>query len=145
MARKTATTKDLIELLGKIPLFSACSKRELAAIAASGKESVHPEGHVICREGEIGHGLHVVLEGTTRIEIRGRTRRRLGRGAFFGEIALLDKGPRTATVVADSPVRTFVVPSWNFHSLIKSQPTLALKMLEEVCSRLRATESSITH
>ena len=125
------------EVLGTLPIFSACSKKELSSIAAAGKEVPFPAGRVICREGESGIGIHIILEGETKVQVGGRTKRRLGPGAFFGEIALLDGGPRTATVIAETPVRTFSLTSWAFKSLLKSQPTLALKMLEEVCRRIR--------
>jgi CRP-like cAMP-binding protein len=145
MARTSASTKERMEALRKVPLFSSCTNKELAAIAAAGKIAQHQAGYVICHEGQTGHGLHVVLDGETRVEIGGRTRRRLGRGAYFGEIALLDRGPRTATVVAETPVETFVLPVWNFRSLVKSQPGLAFKLLEELCGRLRSTETSLSH
>ncbi|MBA2725735.1 MAG: cyclic nucleotide-binding domain-containing protein, partial [Actinobacteria bacterium] len=69
----------------------------------------------------------------------------LGPGAFFGEIALLDGGPRSATVVAEGDVTTLSLPTWAFRSILKANPTLALKMLEEVCRRLRTSESSLTN
>ena len=145
MVGKKASNKQLIELLHQVPIFSSCTKKELSALASAGKEVSHPAGHVICHEGHMGYGLHVVIEGETRVEVGGRTRRRLGPGAFFGEIALLDDGPRTATVIAETDTVTFVLASWNFRSVVKSQPGLALKMLEEVSRRIRSIESSITH
>ncbi len=145
MARKTAAQKQLVDLLRTIPLFSACTNKELTLIANAGKLISHDEGHVICHEGETGYGLHAILEGETRVEIGGRTRRRLGPGAFFGEIALLDRGPRTATVVAETPVETFVLPFWSFRGVLKSQPGLAFKMLEETCRRIRVVDTSLTH
>jgi CRP/FNR family transcriptional regulator len=145
MARRTTSNKQLTELLRKVPLFSSCTNKELAAIAGAGKSVRHEAGYVICHEGQTGHGLHVVIAGETRVEVGGRTRRRLGPGAFFGEIALLDRGPRTATVVAETPVETFVLPVWNFRSIVKAQPGLAFKLLEEVCRRVRSSETSLTH
>lgn len=144
MAR-SVSTREQVELLEKVPLFSSCTKKELTAIAGAGKVVEHPSGYVICHEGQAGHGLHVVLSGETKVEIAGRTRRRLGPGAFFGEIALLDRGPRTATVIAETPVVTFVLPVWNFRTLVRSQPGLAVKVLEEVASRLRSADASFTH
>jgi CRP/FNR family transcriptional regulator len=145
MAGKKSSNKQLIDLLREVPLFSSCTKKELSALASAGKEVNHPAGHVICHEGEVGYGLHVVIEGETRVEVGGRTRRRLGPGAFFGEIALLDKGPRTATVIAETDTITFVLASWNFRSVLKSQPGLAVKMLEETSRRIRSIENSFTH
>ena len=82
-------------------------------------------------------------EGQTKVQINGRTRRKLGPGAFFGEIALLDGGPRTASVIAETDVHTISIPHWNFRSLLKEQPPLALKMLEETCKRLRVENASL--
>jgi len=128
------------------PDLSTCSARELKSIAAIVKEVDFAAGRVICKEGDTGVGLHVIVEGETKVQIGGRTRRRLGAGSFFGEIALLDGGPRTATVVAETPVKALSIVIWDFKPMLKSQSTLALKMLEELCRRLRATnESSLTN
>jgi CRP/FNR family cyclic AMP-dependent transcriptional regulator len=130
--------------LKTVPIFSACTKKELESIAAIVKQVEFPAGKTICKEGDTGVGLHVVVEGETKVQIRGRTRRRLGPGAFFGEIALLDGGPRSATVIADTRVKTLAIPAWTFRSVIKSQPKLALKMLEETCRRLRTADSTLS-
>lgn len=145
MARSTQSNSQLTDLLKTIPLFSSCSRAELNRIAAIVKEVEFPAGRTICKEGQSGVGLHVIVEGETKVQIGGRTRRRLGSGAFFGEIALLDGGPRSATVIAETPVRTLSIPSWSFKTTLKSQPGLALKMLEETCRRLRTADSSMTN
>jgi CRP/FNR family transcriptional regulator, cyclic AMP receptor protein len=145
MARKDRTTTELTNLLKTIPLFSSCTARELNRIAAIVKEVQFPQGRTICKEGDTGVGLHVVIEGETKVQIGGRTRRRLGAGAFFGEIALLDGGPRSATVIAETPVRTLSIPSWSFKTTLRSNPNLALKMLEETCRRLRTSNSQFTN
>jgi CRP/FNR family cyclic AMP-dependent transcriptional regulator len=145
VARSTQSNSQLTDLLKTIPLFSSCSRAELNRIAAIVKEVEFPAGRTICKEGQSGVGLHVIVEGETKVQIGGRTRRRLGSGAFFGEIALLDGGPRSATVIAETPVRTLSIPSWSFKTTLKSQPGLALKMLEETCRRLRTADSSMTN
>jgi CRP/FNR family cyclic AMP-dependent transcriptional regulator len=144
MARARANTETL-NLLKTVPVFSACSPKELRSIAEIVKEVQFPPGKVICKEGETGIGMHVVVSGETKVSIGGRTRRRLGPGAYFGEIALLDGGPRTATVTAETPVKTLSIPAWSFKAMIKTQPNLALKMLEEACRRLRGNDTSLTH
>ncbi|MFN2488623.1 MAG: cyclic nucleotide-binding domain-containing protein [Actinomycetota bacterium] len=144
MARGKRNSQQL-SVLKTVPIFSSCTSKELGSIADVVKEVEFPAGKVICKEGETGVGLHVVVEGETKVQIGGRTRRRLGPGAFFGEIALLDGGPRSATVIAETPVKTLSIASWSFKALIKSQPSLALKMLEETCRRLRANESLISN
>lgn len=145
MARNNRSKTEFTSFLKTIPLFSSCTSGELNRIAAIIKEVQFDAGQTICREGETGVGLHVVVEGETKVQIGGRTRRRLGAGAFFGEIALLDGGPRSATVVAETPVRTLSIAAWSFKTTLKANPNLALKMLEETCRRLRTSDANITN
>jgi CRP-like cAMP-binding protein len=140
-----AKRSEQVQLLREVPLFAGCSDRELSAIAQEAKEVSFQAGREICKEGETGVGMHVIRTGATKVLVGGRTRRRMGPGAFFGEIALLDGGPRTASVVAETDVTTLSIPTWSFRSTLKSNPSLSMKMLEEVCRRLRSTENSITH
>jgi CRP/FNR family transcriptional regulator, cyclic AMP receptor protein len=140
---RAKSTPQFQPMLKTVPLFSSCTKKELDAIASIVKEVSFEAGRTICKEGESGVGLHVVVEGETKVQIGGRTRRRLGPGSFFGEVALLDGGPRSATVIAETPVKTLAIPAWAFRSVIRTQPGLALKMLEEVCRRLRSANASL--
>ena len=124
--------------LANVPIFSGCSKRELGIIARASKEVSHKEGTVIAREGERGIGLFLILDGQCKVTIGGKTKARLGPGDFFGEVALLDGGPRTATVTALSPVRLVGITGWVFRGLLMEHPTIALKTLEAVAGRLRS-------
>jgi CRP/FNR family cyclic AMP-dependent transcriptional regulator len=124
--------------LGQVPIFSGCTKRELAIIARAAKEVSHKEGTVIAREGERGIGLFLILEGQCTVSIGGKTKARLGPGDFFGEVALLDGGPRTATVTATSPVRLVGITGWVFRGLLMEHPSIALRTLESVAGRLRS-------
>jgi CRP/FNR family transcriptional regulator, cyclic AMP receptor protein len=145
MTPKTASAKSRIDTLKTIPLFSACSKSELRNIANIVKESEFPAGHTICKEGETGIGLHVLVEGEAEVKIGGRERARLAPGSSFGEIALLDGGPRSATIITRTPARTLSIPVWAFRNTLKNHPSLTVKMLEEACRRLRAADSSAAH
>lgn len=146
MARHKQVSEDVKELMRGVPLFSDCTDKELAGLAGVAKEVEHHADDVICKEGQSGVGMHVIAEGQVRVDVGGETKRRLGAGSFFGEVALLDNGPRTATVVAESPlVRTYSITFWNFRDILTSSPDMALKMLKEVCRRLRENESSISH
>jgi CRP/FNR family cyclic AMP-dependent transcriptional regulator len=145
MAARRGANKELVERLRSIPLFSGCSARELASIASYTREASYQPGREIVTEGDMGVGLHVILEGETKVMIDGQLKQRLGPGAFFGEIALLDRGPRTATVVAETPVRTATLSSWNFRGALKAHPSIAVKMLEELARRIRRAERSVTH
>ncbi len=124
--------------LGQVPIFSGCSKRELAIIARAAKEVTHKQDTVIAREGERGIGLFLILEGQCKVTIGGKTKARLGPGDFFGEVALLDGGPRTATVTATSPVKLVGITGWVFRGLLMEHPAIALRTLESVAGRLRS-------
>ena len=124
--------------LAQVPIFAGCSKRELAIITRAAKEVSHKEGTVIAREGERGIGLFLILEGQCNVTIGGKTKARLGPGDFFGEVALLDGGPRTATVTAMSPVRLVGITGWVFRGLLMEHPSIALRTLESVAGRLRS-------
>ena len=129
--------QDVISKLAKVPIFSSCSKRELQVIARAAKDVTHKEGTVIAREGERGIGLFLILEGECRVSIGGKTKAKLGPGDFFGEVALLDGGPRTATVTAMTAVKLVGITGWVFRGLLMEHPAIALKTLEAVAGRLR--------
>ena len=137
--------KDPVKLLQGVPLFSGCSKKELRAIAGATKEVQHPAGSVIAREGESGVGFFLILDGTARISIGGKTKRRLGPGDYFGEIALLDEGPRSATVTADTDLRLLGLTAWNFRRLMAQNPSIGPKLLKVMGERLRESTKDVTH
>jgi CRP/FNR family cyclic AMP-dependent transcriptional regulator len=128
---------DIVAKLGEVPLFSECSKRELTLIARASKEVTHRQGTEIAREGERGIGLFLILDGQCRVSIGGKTKAKLTAGDFFGEIALLDGGPRTATVTALTDVTLVGITGWVFRGLLMEHPSIALKTLEGVAGRLR--------
>jgi CRP-like cAMP-binding protein len=130
--------QDATTRLAQVPIFSECTKRELTIIGRAAKEVSHREGTVIAREGERGVGLFLILEGQCKVTIGGKTKAKLGPGDFFGEVALLDGGPRTATVTALTPVRLVGITGWVFRGLLMEHPAIALKTLEAVAGRLRA-------
>ena len=134
---RNVSDHDVISKLAKVPIFSGCSKRELAIIARAAKEVSHKADTVVAREGERGIGLFLILEGECRVSIGGKTKARLGPGDFFGEVALLDGGPRTATVAATTEVKLVGITGWVFRGLLMEHPSIALKTLEAVAGRLR--------
>jgi CRP/FNR family cyclic AMP-dependent transcriptional regulator len=129
---------DIKSKLAAVPIFSGCSRRELAIIARSVKEITHRAGAVIAREGQRGIGLFLILDGECSVSIGGKERARLGPGQFFGEIALLDGGPRTASVTALTDVRLLGLTEWTFRGLLAEHPSIALKTLESIAGRLRS-------
>jgi CRP-like cAMP-binding protein len=130
-------TREISQQLGKVPLFSGLSNRELEAIVRAGKEVEHREGHVIAREGDRGIGFFLVLDGEARVSRGGKGLAKLKPGDFFGEISLLDRGPRTATVTASTRIRLLGVTAWVFRGLLMEYPSIAMKLLEVVAARLR--------
>ena len=118
-------------------------RAELGSLSQFLRVVEFPEGKEIVKQGTTGTGLHVLMEGQTKVVVGNRTRQRLGPGDFFGEISLLDRGPRTATVVAETPVRTLSLSSWNFRAALKEHPSMAIKMLEELARRVRGANLSV--
>jgi CRP/FNR family transcriptional regulator, cyclic AMP receptor protein len=137
--------KDPVQLLQGVPLFSGCTKRELQAIAAATKEVRHKAGAVIAREGESGVGFFLIMDGTARISVGGKTKARLGSGDYFGEIALLDEGPRSATVTADTDLRLLGLTAWNFRRLMVQNPSIGPKLLKVMGERLRESSRDVKH
>ena len=138
------TTKDTVSQLAKVPLFSECSQRDLQTVARVVREIPHGAGTVIAREGEPGVGLFIILEGTADVSIGGRKKATLGPGDFFGEIALLDGGPRTATVTARSDLALLGLTEWVFRGLMAEHPSIALKTLQQMAARLRSATKAAT-
>lgn len=130
--------QEAVKLLGRVPVFEGLSKQELTQIARSAKEVTHRQGAVLAREGQSGVGFFLIMDGTATVKVGDRSRTKLGSGDFFGEISLLDGGPRTATVTAETQVTTLGLTPWDFKRLIESSPAIASKMLKVMAQRLRA-------
>lgn len=144
MAAKNIATKVVAARLASVPIFGGCTQQELAAIARVVKVVEHAAGTVIAAEGEPGAGLFVIDTGTAEVTIGGKVVNRLKDGDFFGEMALLDGGPRTATVTATNDVRLFVLTEWVFRGLLAEHPSIALHTLEALAARLRRSASGAT-
>ncbi len=129
-----------IEHLQQVALFSACTPKELELIDQAMTELRFPPGEVLAREGANGHEFMVIIEGTAHVEIGGQTVATVGPSEFFGEVALLDGGRRTATVIADTEVVAGVIGQREFSALIEDAPHLAKKLLIGLARRLRAAD-----
>ena len=136
--------KDVADRLSQVPIFSGCSQRDLAAIARVVRPIDHAAGSVIAVEGQPGAGLFVIEEGEADVSIGGKTVNHLVAGEFFGELALLDGGPRTATVTAATDVKLLALTEWVFRGLLIEHPTIALRTLEAMAGRLRHATSLAT-
>jgi CRP-like cAMP-binding protein len=139
MARLTQTA----EHLAAIPMFAACDKHELRAISRLATEIEVNAGKELTTEGGPGHEFMIILEGTATATKDGRPVAQLGPGDYFGEIALLDPGVRTATVVADTDMTVAVVGDREFTQVLDEAPAVARKIMQGLARRLREVDASV--
>lgn len=133
------------EMLRRVPLFSRMNGRGLEEVGRLTDEIELPAGRELMREGDPGREFFLILDGEVRVERAGRTLSTLGSGDFVGEIALLDGGPRSATVVAASPVRLLVLGRREFHTLVDDFPEVRTSVLEALAQRVRRLEPDSPH
>jgi protein phosphatase len=125
-----------IDLIRRVPLFARCSRAELKEIALLADEIDLHEGKEMTREGAPGREFFVLLDGTADVKKNSRRVNTLGPGDFFGEIALVSREPRTATVIATSPVRALVITDRSFRRLLDDAPQVQTKVMEAMAERL---------
>ena len=132
-----------LEHLRRVQLFSSCSTRELQRIARMVDEIDVDAGRVLTTEGMIAHEAFIIVSGAASVSIQGTDVATLGPGQQFGELALLDGGPRTATVVATSPMTLLVMTHQAFMSLLDDVPGLARRVLASMAARLREADAHV--
>ena len=130
-----------VDLIKGLPLFQLCSKRDLRRIAALANERSVEPGTALMSEGEPGSEFFVVVDGEVDVRRKGRRIARLGPGSYVGEIALLSRSPRTATVVAVTPLRALVIAGRDFVELLDTLPELWLKVARTLADRVDADEA----
>lgn len=136
---------EKIRRLEEVPMFADCTRRQLRAVAAISKVVELPAGTVLTRTGEPGDAFFVIVDGSATVEVPSRKRSRLGPGAFFGEMSLLDGEPRSATVRAETDVRLLVIPRLNFQTLLREVPDLTHGILVTLTRRVRNLERSLAN
>ena len=129
-----------VELLRRVPLFEDFDRRDLERLARSFKERTFAAGSTVAGEGKSGAGFFVIESGEATVSVRGDEHGKLGPGDYFGEIALIDDGARSATVTADSDLHCFGLTSWEFRPLVESNASIAWKLLETLAKRLRVAQ-----
>jgi CRP/FNR family cyclic AMP-dependent transcriptional regulator len=129
------------DALGRCPFFAGLSRNELLEVAKVTEDLEVEEGKALTREGQSGSEFFVIVDGEVAVTKDGTEIRTLGPGDFFGEIALLEDTPRTATVIAKTPLRFFVLTRQAFRSLLAHQPELEEKVTKALEERLRGTSS----
>ncbi|TMF74929.1 MAG: cyclic nucleotide-binding domain-containing protein [Chloroflexi bacterium] len=136
-AKLRAVADPRLERLRSVPLFGSCTEKELAFIASRADEVDIPAGRVLTEKGKSGGDFFIILDGRAEVDAA-PGKRTLGAGDFFGEIALIDNGPRTATVKAATPMRCLVLGHAQFRDVLHQNGEIAVKILRAVTERLRA-------
>lgn len=134
-------SKPSTDLLRKVSLFSDLDDKDLESLAEEFNERRFPAGQKVALEGEGGLVFFVVESGEATVEVHGEEVGRLGPGAAFGEIALIDRRPRTATVTAATDLHAYTLPVFVFRPFVEARPGVAWKLLEAMADRLAAAES----
>ncbi|HZW55113.1 MAG TPA: Crp/Fnr family transcriptional regulator [Nitrososphaerales archaeon] len=135
---------QIVQMLQQVPLFSALNKKQLKTLVDNSSERRYDANEVIEREGDMGVTFYLILNGSVEVRKGRRNLAKLGRGQFFGEMALIDKQPRSATVVALEPTSCMLTTAWNFRGFLDSEPKMALALLREMARRLRETNQSLS-
>jgi CRP-like cAMP-binding protein len=139
MSRRESVTDSM----ARIPMFTACSKRELQAISKLTTQQSVAAGRQLTREGEGGSEFAIILEGTAVATRKGREIARLGPGDYYGEIALLDPGVRTATVTAETPMTLAVLSPAEFSQALDEVPALAHKIMRGLARRIHELSTDV--
>lgn len=126
-----------LDHLASVPLFAACSKKELQAVAKAADELDLPAGRVLCEQGSTGREAFILLEGSAEVRRNNRKVATVGPGDCVGELALLDHGPRTATVTATTDLKVLVLAGREFSGIIDAVPSIAHKLMRALASRIR--------
>ena len=132
-----AVARASTEMLKRVPLFSELDNRELEQIATSMRERRFRAGDVVTQEGSGGVGFFVVEEGEAEVNVGGEARGTIGPGDYFGEIALINESPRTATLTARTDMLCYGMTPWDFRPLVESNSAIAWKLLTAMAEKMR--------
>ena len=127
---------EATELLGRVPLFSGLDPRELETISRTVHERTFNAGDTVAEEGQGGVGFFVIKSGEAKVTVGGDEVRRLGPGDYFGEIALISEGTRTATVTAESELQCYGLTPWEFRPLVQTNAGIAWKILQALAKQV---------
>jgi CRP-like cAMP-binding protein len=136
---------EKLDLLQRIPLFAGFDRHHVERLGMLTEEVDVPAGKVLIRQGELGDDLMIIYSGLVAVERDGIKVNELGPGDFFGEIALLEQGPRTATVTTETPSRLLVINHRDFHAVMDEFPEVAARVMSTLAHRLRTLEPAAVH
>lgn len=128
------------DLLRRVPLFESFDDDELDRLAGEFFERSYRAGETLAGEGDSGRSFFVIESGQVSVSVRGTPVGTLGPGSNFGEIALIDKQARSASITAESDVHAYILPIWSFRPIVERDPRMMWKLLESVAARIRAVE-----
>jgi CRP/FNR family transcriptional regulator, cyclic AMP receptor protein len=137
------TQDDKIARLEAVPLLADCTQRQLKAVARITEVIEVPAATVLARQGQPGNEFYLIVDGSARVEVSTRKRAQLGPNAFFGEMSLLDGGERSATVIAETPMRLLVIKRRDFATLLREAPELTQGILATLSRRVREVERAL--
>jgi len=126
-----------VDMLKKVPLFTGLDDKELAEIAGGMRERRFKAGDTVTQEGAGGVGFFVVQEGEAEVNVGGEVKGSVGPGDYFGEIALINESPRTATLTARTDMLCYGMTPWDFRPLVESNSTIAWKLLTAMAEKMR--------
>jgi CRP-like cAMP-binding protein len=139
--KQTTDPKEWTNVLAEVPLFAGLGAWHLRHVARLAKIRKFHDGAVLMRAGDPGDAMYVLLDGRATVKVRRGGSVGLEMGSFVGELALLDGGPRSATVIADGPVLALTIGRTGFRKLLRSEPQIAAAIAEELARRLRAAHT----
>jgi CRP-like cAMP-binding protein len=128
------------ELLRKVPLFEAFEDAELDRLAGEFFERSYRAGETLAGAGDSGRSFFVIEDGQVSVAVHGTVVGTLGPGSNFGEIALIDRQTRSATITAETDVHAFILPIWSFRPIVEQDPQMMWKLLESVAGRIRTIQ-----
>ena len=140
-----ASRDEIADAIAGMTLFADLARPQLLGVASRFEEAFFPKDARVLRQGLTGSGFYVILDGEADVIADGKKRATLARGEFFGELSVLDRMPRNASVIAEVPTSCLALASWDFEKVLLEQPALTLTILRGVATRLRAATESSRH
>ncbi|MDQ3668827.1 MAG: cyclic nucleotide-binding domain-containing protein [Actinomycetota bacterium] len=130
-----------VDVLRNVPLFAGVEDRDLERLAERFQERTFSEGADVVTEGSTGTSFFVIADGSATVSVGGEERDDLGPGDYFGEIALVDQGVRSASITAASDLRCYFLTPWEFRPFVEEQPQVAWVLLQNLARRLRSAQT----
>ncbi|MGI0078428.1 MAG: Crp/Fnr family transcriptional regulator [Nitrososphaerales archaeon] len=144
MSLSEGEKKSVATLLGDVPLFSSLKQKNLVSVVNASTKRSFDSGETIARQGDSGVAFYMILSGQVEVRRGKRLLSKLGRGQFFGEMALFDQQPRSADVVAVEKTTCLLLTSWAFEGFVKAHSDVSLMVIKEIVRRLRDTDKALS-